>query len=566
MLIKKETYEQTCADFRWQVPDHYNIGWDICDKWADKDPNRTAIIDVEEDLSSHEVSFADLKALSNQLANALTERGVQGQGEKQSHSGEDAIGDRVGVLLPQSIETAIAHIAALKMGCVSIPLFTLFGEEALEHRLKDSGARAVITNKEGVAKLAALRDRLPELKVLLSVDGADEGVEDFSSACKGQSEEFTPFDSRSDDPAILIYTSGTTGNPKGALHGHRVLLGHLPGVEISHNFFPQAGDKIWTPADWAWIGGLLDVLMPALHHGVPVVARRFSKFTGEAALDLIKVHGIQNTFLPPTALKMMRQVSKCACWGIEMRSVASGGESLGTELIEWGQQVLGTTINEFYGQTECNMIVSSCADLELTRPGAMGKPVPGHELAVLDADSGERMPVGQEGVIGVLSPDPVMFLRYWNNPNATDDKFVKGPEGSWLLTGDQGICDEDGYVRFVGRDDDVIGSAGYRIGPGEVEDCLLRHPAVQFAGVVGKPDELRNAVVAAYIKLADGYEPSDELAKEIALFVKSRLAAHEYPRVVRFIDEMPMTTTGKIIRGQLRNMAVAEAQEEKVAD
>lgn len=560
MLKKEATYEQSRAGFRWQVPERYNIGVDICDKWADLEPDRIAIIDVEEDLSSTQLSFGVLKSRSNQLANALCAYGIQGKGDQRACDGDDAIGDRIGVLLPQSIETALAHIAALKMGCVSIPLFTLFGEEALRHRLQDSGARLVVTNREGAIKLSALRQHLPQLELVLSIDGAQEGAECFSSFCQGQSEDFVPFDSHCDDPALLIYTSGTTGNPKGALHAHRVLLGHLPGVEMSHDFFPKEGDKIWTPADWAWIGGLLDVLMPSLHHGVPVVARRFAKFTGEAALDLIKAQTIQNAFLPPTALKMMRQVADASKWDIDMRSVASGGESLGTELIEWGKQVFGATINEFYGQTECNMIVSSCADVGLTRPGFMGKAVPGHEVAVIDEKTGRRLEVGQEGGIAVLSPDPVMFLRYWNNAEATEEKFVQGPEGRWLRTGDRGLCDSDGYLRFIGRDDDVIGSAGYRIGPGEVEDCLLRHPAVQFAGVVGKPDMLRGFVVAAYIKLADGYEPDDALAHEIALFVKSRLAAHEYPRVVRFIEEMPMTTTGKIIRGQLRDMARFEAE------
>ncbi|MCT4657327.1 MAG: AMP-binding protein [Cohaesibacter sp.] len=567
MLIQKQTYEQTCAAFSWQIPDRYNIGIDVCDRWAETEPERIAIIDVSEDGTAQNVSYAQLKSQSNKLANALKSRGILGKGDKQARGEADPIGDRIGVLLPQSIETAVAHIAALKMGCVSIPLFTLFGVEALLHRLRDSGAKAVITNKDGAQKLAQIRGDLPDLDIILTAGGpeggAGDGTEDLAPVMESEGEDFTPFDSHSDDPAILIYTSGTTGNPKGALHGHRVLLGHLPGVEISHNFLPQPGDKIWTPADWAWIGGLLDVLMPALHHGVPVVARRFAKFSGEAALDLIKAQNIQNAFLPPTALKLMRQVEGAESWGIKMRSVGSGGESLGTELLEWGQRVLGTTINEFYGQTECNMIVSSCSVLDVTKNGAMGRAVPGHDVQVVDAKSGKVMQDKEEGAIAVRSPNPVMFLRYWNNEEATNDKFVDGPDGRWLLTGDQGIRDEEGFLRFVGRDDDVIGSAGYRIGPGEVEDCLIRHPAVQFAGVVGKPDALRNAVVAAYIKLADGYEASDELAKEIALFVKSRLAAHEYPRVVRFIDDMPMTTTGKIIRGSLRTMAQEEAKREK---
>jgi acetyl-CoA synthetase len=286
---------------------------------------------------------------------------------------------------------------------------------------------------------------------------------------------------------LIIYTSGTTGQPKGALHAHRVLLGHLPGVEMSHDFLPQPGDRIWTPADWAWIGGLLDVLLPALHHGVPVVSKRFTKFTAEAAFGLIRRYEIRNAFLPPTALKIMRAATDPAQGRqVEMRSVASGGETLGAELLDWGRKVLGVTINEFYGQTECNMIVSSCGAIMDAVPGVMGQPVPGHELEVIDA-SGQPAPQGETGMIAVKRPDPVMFLGYWQNEDATRAKFI----GDWLVTGDQGQREPDGRIRFVGRDDDVINSAGYRIGPGEIEDCLMRHPAVEMAAVVGKPDEQR---------------------------------------------------------------------------
>lgn len=554
MLTQRDGYQTTYEGFAWKIPQFYNIGVDVCDKWAEREPGRVALIEPHADGSIDEVDFATLRARSNQLANALQGRGVQGLRE----AGD--VGDRVGILLPQAIETAISHIAVTKMGGISIPLFTLFGQEALQHRLKDSGAKAVITNSEGVKKLAGLRDELRDLEIILNIDGVGAGCEGFYDALAAESDVFEPVKTLADDPAILIYTSGTTGNPKGALHAHRVLLGHLPGVEMSHDFLPQDGDKIWTPADWAWIGGLLDVLMPALHHGVPVVACRSAKFSGEWALDFIKEQGIRNAFLPPTALKLMRQVPDAEAWGIQMRSVGSGGESLGTELLDWGRRVLGVTINEFYGQTECNMVVSSCSALEGNRTGMMGYAVPGHDVAIVDSLTGAELPMGEEGAIAVRSPDPVMFLRYWKRPEATAEKFVDGPDGRWLLTGDQGVRDEDGFLRFVGRDDDVIGSAGYRIGPGEVEDCLLKHPAVQMAGVVGKPDPIRNAVVAAYIKLNEGFDASDALADEIALFVKERLAAHEYPRVVRFVDTMPMTTTGKIIRGQLRQRAIEEAE------
>ncbi|TWA62070.1 acetyl-CoA synthetase [Azospirillum brasilense] len=535
MLPEADSYEGLRDRFVWSVPERYNIGVDVCDKWAERDPDRTALIHKRRDGTVETHSFADIRRLSNRLANALAAHGV-------------ARGDRVGILLPQAPETAVSHVAVYKMGGVAVPLFSLFGVEALEYRLGNCGARAVVTDAVGAAKIAQIRDRLPELKLVLRIDEAGEGELDWHALVEAASEDFTPVDTAADDPAVIIYTSGTTGQPKGALHAHRVLLGHLPGVEISHDLFPQPGDRIWTPADWAWIGGLLDVLMPAWHHGVTVVSHRFEKFDAEEAFRLIADFQVRNAFLPPTALKMMRAVKDPqARWAYSMRSVASGGETLGAELLDWGRQTFGLTINEFYGQTECNMIVSSCATVMPPKPGVMGRPAPGHDVAVIDGD-GKRLPPGEIGLIAVHRPDPVMFLQYWNNPEATAAKFI----GDWLVTGDQGELDADGYIRFVGRDDDVITSAGYRIGPGEIEDCLIGHPAVRMAAVVGVPDPLRTEIVKAFIVLQDGVRPSDELAAEIQAHVKTRLAAHEYPRAVEFVDSLPMTTTGKIIRRELR--------------
>ncbi|SPP98347.1 AMP-binding protein [Bradyrhizobium vignae] len=360
MLKKAKTFDEVRNGYRWNIPDYYNIGADICDRWADKEPGRLAIIDVEPGKFTREYSFADLKAMSNRLANALSARGIG------RRAGE--MGDRVGVMLPQRFETAVAHVALAKLACISIPLFTLFGPDALLHRLADSGARAIVTDAPGVERIKPLLQQLPALELIICVDGAIGPARSFAALCEAESPAFEPVWTLADDPAILIYTSGTTGNPKGALHAHRVLLGHLPGVELSHEFLPQAGDRFWTPADWAWIGGLLDVLMPALHHGIPVVACRFAKFTAEAAFDLIKTCRIRNAFLPPTALKMMKLLPQTETPEVRLRSVVSGGEPLGAELIEWGRTTLGVTINEFYGQTECNMVVSSCAALEPPLP------------------------------------------------------------------------------------------------------------------------------------------------------------------------------------------------------
>lgn len=555
MLEPTDNYTDAYASFSWNVPSHYNIGFDVCDRWAKNDPKRIAIIDVDTNGDCKNYNYEQLQSLSNQLANALQTRGV---------SSDAAYPDRVGILLPQCVETAVSHIAVFKLGAISIPLFTLFGQEALLHRLKDSAAKVVITNPEGLHKIQTIRAELPALECVLCITETaelDNGVEHFYACCEAESNKFVVKDTQADDPALLIYTSGTTGNPKGALHAHRVLLGHLPGVEISHNFLPAPNDRFWTPADWAWIGGLLDVLMPSLHHGIPVVAYRFTKFDAASAIDLMRSLSVKNVFLPPTVLKMMMPLPAESFNGLSLRSIASGGETLGAELLDWGRRVFNLTINEFYGQTECNMIISSCSRLEPASAGFMGRPVPGHDVRIINPDTCDFLPPDNEGAIAVRYPNPVMFLQYWNNPAATDAKFVTGTSGRWLLTGDRGTVNNCGKIRFLGRDDDVITSSGYRIGPSEIENCLLSHDAVQLAGAVGKPDSIRGSIVVAFVTLNEGFEVSDSLTCELADWVKLKLAAHEYPREIRFITNMPMTTTGKIIRATLRDWALIEHQE-----
>jgi acetyl-CoA synthetase len=538
VLPRVKDYDSLYRQFRWQVPARYNIGVDVCDRWAEKEPDRLAILHARTDGRYEQITYGWLRETSNRLANALRAHGV-------------ARGDRVAVLLPQSPEVAAIHIAIYKLGAVALPLAVLFGTDALSYRLENSGANALITNARGADRIAEIRKDLHTLKLVLSLDGAADGALGFSDELAGASSNFTPVDTSADDPAMMVYTSGTTGQPKGALHGHRVLIGHLPGVETHHDFLPQVGDRIWTPADWAWAGGLLNVLLPGLHYGVPVVARRFEKFDPEEAFALMARAQIRNAFIPPTALRMLRAASTPkGRHAINMRSIGSGGESLGAETYEWGKSVFGLAINEFYGQTECNLVLSACSALGVSKPGAIGKPVPGHTVAVIDAE-GNPLKVGETGQIAVKRPDPVMFLEYWSKPQDTRNKFI----GDWMTTGDQGVMDEEGYVSFVGRDDDVITSAGFRIGPGEIEDCLIRHPAVALAAAVGKPDALRTEIVKAFIVLKKGYAASDALASEIQGFVKTRLSGHEYPREVAFIDDMPMTTTGKVIRRLLRERA-----------
>ena len=536
VLPAASDYDALCRAFRWQVPAHYNIGVDVCDRWAASEPGRIAIFHVGANGAVQEISYGALRGSSNRLANALAAHGIRR-------------GDRVAILLPQAPAVAASHVAIYKLGAIALPLAILFGNEAISYRLQDSGARALITNAQGLEKLAGARTAMPDLELVLSVDGAADGAEDFQAVLARAADEFIPVATRSDDPALMVYTSGTTGPPKGALHAHRVLIGHLPGIEFPHEFLPQPGDRFWTPADWAWAGGLLNVLLPALHYGVPVVAQKVEKFDPGEAYALMARMSVRNAFIPPTALRMLRSAPPPKA-GMRLRSVGSGGEALGAETFEWGKSALGVTINEFYGQTECNLVLASCAALGVSRAGAIGKPVPGHTVGVIGPD-GARCGPGELGQIAIKRPDPVMFLEYWGKPDATRDKFI----GDWMTTGDQGVTDAEGYVQFIGRDDDVITSAGYRIGPTEIEDCLIRHPAVALAAVVGKPDPVRTEIVKAFIVLKSGQAPSDALAADIKGFVRTRLSAHEYPREVAFIEHMPMTTTGKVIRRLLRERA-----------
>ena len=493
-------------DHCWAIPDRLNMARQCLSQPS----GQIAILDLSRD-EAQPVTFGELGGMVDRIARVLLER-VQS-------------GDRVGVMLSQSPWCAAAHLAIWKIGAISVPLFKLFKRDALASRIGDAGAAFVLTDTEGAMLLG-------DLAMRLIVDEIGQQGPSLSFADTGP-----------EDPAVLIYTSGTTGSPKGALHGHRVLTGHLPGVSISHNHL-RAGDCLWSPADWAWVGGLFNVLMPGLALGIPVVAARLGKFSPEACADVVARGGVRNVFFPPTALRMLKAADQTISG---LRSVASGGEPLGAEMLAWGWQAFGLTINEFYGQTECNMVVSSCAEDFPVQPGCIGKPVPGHEVAVIDEDG---QPTDEEGDVAIRRGAASMLLEYWNRPEATAEKF----RGDWLITGDRGVWEGD-YLRFVGRDDDVITSAGYRIGPAEIEDCLLTHPAVATVGVVGKPDPLRNEIVKAYVVLKPGVEAS---GPELQKWVKDRLAQYSYPREVAFLDALPMTVTGKVIRKELKARAAGE--------
>ena len=433
----------------------------------------------------------------------------------------------------------------MKLGAIVLPLFTLFGEDALTFRLVDSGARVVVTDDDNLDKLMDVSRQIPSIDVVLNVGDRRAGVQRLSDVLATAQPLAKPVATHADDPAMLIYTSGTTGDPKGALHAHRFLIGHLPSVEMHLERFPGAGDVAWTPADWAWIGGLMDLAMPSLYFGVPLIAHRMRKFDPDQAFRLMSDHRISAMFLPPTALKLLRQAQVPE--SLAVRAIGSGGESLSSDLLEWGRAYLNAPINELYGQTECNLIVSSSAGLGVLKPGTMGQAVPGHRLAILDAD-GNPVGPGTIGEIAVARPDPVMFLGYWNQPEKTAAKFA----GDWMRTGDLGQADDDGYITYISRDDDVITSAGYRIGPTEIENCLTGDPDVVMAAAVGLPDPERTEIVAAFVVLRDGAN-RDTLAERLIARVKNRVSPHVAPRLVTFVDALQMTATGKIMRRALRD-------------
>lgn len=541
-LPPRDRYEDLYRDFAWSIPDDFNIGRAVSDEWAARAPDRVCLEHFSPDGNHLSMTYGELAARSSSLANALVSLGLRR-------------GDRIALLLPQSFETVIAHVAIYKMGAIALPLALLFGVEALEYRLKTAGAAGIITNAFGLERLSEIRARLPDLKSVITVDGEIERTLSFSSLVDEHPQEFETVHTGPDDPALMIFTSGTTGAPKGALHGHRVLAGHIPGMQFAHEGFPQDGDKVWTPSDWAWAGGLLNALLPSLLLGVPVVSSPAQKFDADMAYRIMAEMKVRNGFIPPTALRLLKSVpDPRAKYDLVLRTIGSAGESLGAETYEWVKKTLGIRVNEFYGQTECNFVLSSSAPHDVSRAGAIGKAVPGHRVAIVN-DLGEELPVGEAGQIAVKRPDPVMFLGYWGDDTATERKFAN----DWLLTGDLGRQDADGFVTFLGRDDDVITSSGYRIGPAEIEDCLTGHPAVQLAAAIGKPDPLRTEIVKAYVVLVPGFKASQTLAAEISAWVKTRLSMHEYPREVEFVDELPLTTTGKVIRRILRQRAAAEA-------
>jgi acetyl-CoA synthetase len=539
-----KNYAELHDTFRWNVPARYNMARECCGRWAE-DRTRFALYYEDEAGATSAWTFWDIQMAANRLSNVLHALGVMRR-------------DRVAIMLPQRPETGIAHVACYQMDAIALPLSHLFGPDALEYRLENSEASVAIVDESTLPKLWAIRDRLPKLRHVIGVGGAREaGVHDWDTLLARASRRFQCVDTAADDPALIIYTSGTTGNPKGALMAQRTLLGNLSGFACSHDFFPQPGDLFWSPADWAWTGGLFDVLLPTWACGQPLLGYR-GRFDPEKAFWLMEKYGVRNAFLFPTALKMMMKAvpDPKARYDLDLRSIMSAGEPVGETVFAWARDRLGLTINEMFGQTEVNYIVGNCAAVFPPKPGAMGRAYPGHRVAVVD-DAGNVLPPGEVGEVCVQRScngemDPVFLLEYWKNPKATEDKYIGSGESAWARTGDLAKTDEEGYLWYQGRADDMFKSAGYRIGPAEIENCLVKHAAVANAAVIGAPDETRGTIVKAFIVLQPGRTPSAALEAELQAHVRQYLAPYEYPKAIEFIESLPMTTTGKVQRRVLR--------------
>lgn len=538
LLPTFDSYEEIHAKFKWSLPARYNCAADICDRHVSAGRGTALTFDRAEGVTHH--SYAELQKAANGLANVLAELGLQR-------------GDRVAIVAQPAFAVAVTHVACWKSGLVSCAMATLFACDALTYRFAASGAKAVVTDRDNLEKVSAAAREASGPKIILVIDGAAAGCLELWPLVEAAPKAFTNVDTRANEPAFINFTSGTTGQPKGVLAPHSAVPAQAAAMEFLYDF-PEPGEVLWSPADWAWLAGQTCVLTTGLFLGMSVVARPRAGFDALDAFRLMSQHGVTRTLLVPTMMKLMRQVpvEQRVRYPLQLKSIATGGEPVGPALYDWCRSELGASLSEAYGQTECSTMLIHNTRMMGGPIGCLGKAAPGLVAGIVD-DAGNELPAGAIGQIAVRTPHPIVFLEYWNNPDATAAKFAEG----WMLTGDLGYRDEDGYFWFKGRADDVITSSGYRIGPGEVEDVLLRHPAVAMAAVIGVPDPVRTEAVAAFVVLADGVMPSESLAEEIRAFVREHLARHEVPRTVRFVDALPTTTTGKIMRKTVREQVLA---------
>ncbi|THE63023.1 AMP-dependent synthetase [Salinadaptatus halalkaliphilus] len=535
LISHYDSWETAHDQFEWDIPERYNIATDLVSSHGDR-RGRLALVFEDQDGGVEKYTFYDLDVRSNQIANLLADLGV-------------TRGDRVAVSLPNVPETVLLHFAVYKLGAVIVPLSKLFGTDAMAYRLRDSGSTVLVTNDAGLEKVEDIAE-LPALETLVSLKADERSDVNLRERYPTYSRSFETVETHRDDDALLIYTSGTTGDPKGVLHSHQYVAGYYPGFEMWNDLDVGDDQLYWSPGDWAWVGSLVAHLYCAWHFGKPYVTRlKGGGFDPKWAFETIERHGITNAFIPPTALKMMMGLGdEIEQYDIDdLDNISTGGEPCGAEVVRWVEDELDATLVDLFGQTEANMLVANAPSWFDIKPGSMGKPVPGRTIELID-DDGEPVDVGEMGEIALRQPDPVIFKRYWNKPEKTEEAFV----GDWMCTGDMAEKDDDGYFWYQSRKDDVIITAGYRVGPAEVEETLVEYPDVENAAVVGEEDAERGEIIKAFVKLAGETEPSDDLRNDITQFVKDRLAKYEYPREIEFVESFPTTTTGKVQRRKLR--------------
>jgi acetyl-CoA synthetase len=519
--------------FRWEVPERYNIAADVLDK---HDAARPAMHWEDSEGRERHLTFGEMQALANRTANALRSAGV----------GE---GDRVAVMLPPLPETAATFLATYKLGAILLSLSILYGDEGIAHRLRDSGAKVCVTDATNEPRIERVRDELPDLEHVLVVD------EGFGRALEAASDRFETLDTAAEAPAQLYYSSGTTGLAKGILHAHRYLLAHNE-FEFCHDI---SSDEVFhSTGEWAWIAGIVPGILAPWKHGAPIaVFARKGGYDPAQTLYVLEKYRVRNMFATPTALRAMAALGEVAPRfpGISLRITCSAGEPLNPEVIRWFESQFGIKVLDFYGLTESYPLCGNYPTMEV-RLGSMGKPLPGWDIELL-SENERPVAQGETGEICLRArTNPHYPLGYWGKPAETEETFG----GEWFHTKDVARRDEDGYVWYEGRNDDVIISAGYRIGPFEVESAIVEHPSVVEAAAVASPDELRGHIVKAFVRVAPGVEPSEELAREIQEHVRDRLAAYAYPRAIEFVDDLPKTLTGKIRRIELREREFARAR------
>jgi acetyl-CoA synthetase len=528
-----KTFAELRAKHQWKIPADYNVAIDCLDRHVEL-RDKVALLYEDDEGHTARYTFAQMIEASNRFANALRGLGI-------------GRGDVLAVHTPQRPETAIAHIACYRLGAIALPISKLFGPDAIEYRLSNSSAKAILMEPETVQKIDAIdRKTIPNFRHVITTDGAHGGLSFDDLLSKG-APSFTMEKSSAEDPVLLMYTSGTTGNPKGVLHVARYVLGHN-GIDYSYNYL-RDGDLYYSPADWAWAGGLLDGLLAIWPYGIPVLAYRSkARFDPDVAFKLLEKYGATVGLYPPTALKVLREVKNPReKYKLKLRCIVSGAEPVSPQLARWVDEELQVEFNQGFGQTEANYFIGTCSAIEKARLEPLGKPYPGHDVAIVSQE-GVPLKAGESGEIAIRRDSPVVMREYWKNPAAMSEKF----KGDWCMTGDLGHMDDEGYVYFAGRNDDVIKSSGYRIGPSEIEAKIMEHKSVASCAVIGIPDPQRGQAIKAFVKLLPGFTASAEMTKEIQLHVKTRLAAHEAPREIEFLDEFPSTVTGKIMRRELR--------------